>query len=66
MGYHSSRFPLRDRRVEKQALREADSRALRSGLISAKELAERNDFFANLDVEHFRLVAIGSRVLGSR
>jgi hypothetical protein len=66
MGYHSSQFPLRARRVEKQALRDADSRALRSGLVSAKDLAERNDFFASLDVEHFRLVAIGSRMLGSR
>lgn len=61
MNVASSHFSPSARKQEKQASRDADSVALRSGAISARELSERNDFFAAVDVRSFRISAIGGR-----
>ena len=66
MDFRNAYFSFEDRRREKQVSRDADSRALRSGSLSEFEVARKNDFFANLDVENYRLTAIGPRRVLSR
>ena len=61
MNAVSSHFSRSARKQEKQASRDADSYVLRSGAVSARQLSERNDFFAALDVRSFRISAIGGR-----
>ena len=56
-----SHFSRSARKQEKQASRDVDSFAVRSGSVSGRQLSERNDFFAALDVRSFRISAIGGR-----
>jgi hypothetical protein len=56
-------FSPSERKREKRAARIADERAIRSGEISRRDLSERNNFFAALDVKEFKLLAIGRRTL---
>lgn len=66
MARSNAYFSFNDRRDEKQLSRENDIRALKEGYISSADLARRNDFFAELDIERFALVAIGRRAFASR
>lgn len=59
-------FSFEERSREKQRARDADVRAIRRGDLSASVVSRRNDLFAGLDVQHYRLAAIGSRAISSR
>jgi hypothetical protein len=59
-------FSFEERRREKQRCREADVRAIRGGEVSASDVSGRNDFFAALDVQNYRLIAIGPRAISNR
>lgn len=50
-----------DRSVEKRASRERDMDDIRHERVTTRDVARRNDFFANLDVSHFKLVAVGGK-----
>lgn len=50
-----------DRAQEKAESRERDMSDIRLGRMLPSEVAKRNDFFANVDVSAFRLVAVGGR-----
>jgi hypothetical protein len=63
MEAKASYFSPSERKLEKEAARKRDERALRAGDVSARELSIRNNFFAALDMRKFKLLGIGRRSL---
>ena len=62
----SAAYDNGERSREKVASRERDMDDIRSGRASPRDIAGRNDFFANVDVGAFKLVAIGNRPFRNR
>lgn len=52
---------IANRAAEKQASREEDAARLARGEISPAQLRAENNFFGSLDMQRFRIVAIGGR-----
>jgi hypothetical protein len=52
------------RAAEKQAARDRDADRLRSGAVQADALARENDFFRGIEIDKFKIAAIGGRPLG--
>lgn len=63
MSYRIFDLDSEDRARHKQASRDEDLARLHSGEVSPAELSYENDFFAELDVASFEIVAIGGRPL---
>jgi hypothetical protein len=51
-----SYFDPKERRREKQASRDADAEALRSGKITREELQQQNSMFAAFDLQKAKIV----------
>jgi hypothetical protein len=61
MSYIIDRLDPQERVREKQASRDRDAWEIASGQASPSDVARRNDFFRPLDLNEFRIVAIGRR-----
>jgi hypothetical protein len=52
------------RAAEKQAMRDSDQIRLQSGEILVEALSRENDFFRDIEIEKFEIIAIGGKAIG--